>query len=407
MTFPAFIASRHIFARKAHSAVNIIAIIAMAGVAISTAALVVVLSVFNGIEAIVGNLYSSLDTDLAITAAKGKGFCYDDSLQRIVEQNPNLAAIGKSLREDALFEYQKQQQIGQLVGVDFNYLKATGLPDHTVDGEFALYLGSMPIANIGAGVAYYLRLSLAHLAPITIYLPDRTASNWLNPATALRQKTMTLGAILSVNADFDEVSVVVPIETAQEMLALPSDYVSKLSIKLKNGCNPRAEQEKLQSLLGTDLKVLSKEQQNPALYRTMKSERLIIIIILGLILFIATFNVVGSLSMLIIDKRDDINTLASLGASAEQIRGIFIREGAIISIGGALVGIAVGLLLCWAQSQFGLISLGGGAGFVVDAYPVKVLPLDLLFVLLLAAALGLLASWFPARLIKPIGENTH
>lgn len=407
MSFSAIIASRHIFARKAHSAVNIIALIAMAGVAICTAALVAVLSVFNGIEAIVGSLYSSLDTDLAITAAKGTGFRYNDSLQRIVEQSPNLATIGKSIREDALFGYQEQQQIGQLVGVDYNYLKATGLPEHSVDGNFALYLGSMPIANIGAGVAYYLRLSLAQLAPISIYLPNRTASNWLNPTAAFRQKTMTLGAVLSVNADFDEVSVVVPIETAQEMLDLPSDYVSRLSIELKEGCNPRSEQKKLQNTLGPNFKVLNQQQQNQALYRTMKSERFIIIVILGLILFIATFNVVGSLSMLIIDKRNDINTLASLGANARQIRGIFIREGAIISLGGALVGIALGLLLCWAQAQFGLISLGGGAGFVVDAYPVKVLPLDLLFVLLLAAALGLLASWFPARLIKPLEGSSH
>lgn len=405
MTFQAFIASRHLFARKAHSAVNIIAIIAMAGVAIGTAALVVVLSVFNGIESIVGSLYSSLDTDLAITASHGKGFRYGDSLQRIVSKNPNLATIGRSLREDALFAYQNQQQIGCLIGVDDNYLKATNLPKHAIDGDFNLRLGSMPIANVGAGVAYYLRLAPAHLSPITIYLPNRTASNWLNPTSAFKQKNMTLGAILSVNADFDEVSVVVPIETAQEMLAVPSDYVSALSITLKENANPRDVQRKLQTDLGHAFKVLSRQQQNPALYRTMKSERFIIIIILSLILFIASFNVVGSLSMLIIDKRNDINTLSSLGATPKQIRGIFIREGAIIAIGGAFLGIAIGLLLCWAQHKFGLISLGGGAGFVVEAYPVKVLPSDLLFVLLLAATLGLIASWFPAKLIKPLASS--
>lgn len=406
MSFAAFIASRHIFARKSHSAVNIIAIIAMAGITVSTAALVVVLSVFNGIESIVGSLYSSLDTDLAITAAKGKGFLYNDSMQRIVAQNPNLATIGKSLREDALFAYHDQQQIGQIVGVDYYYLKATGLPSHTIDGEFKLHIGTMPIANIGAGIAYYLRLSLAQLAPITIYLPNRAASNWLNPATAFNQKTMTLGAILSVNAEFDEVSVVVPIETAQEMLALPADIVSALSITLKEGANPSSVQSALQTALGPDFKVLNRQQQNQALYRTMKSERFIITLFLSLILFIATFNVVGSLSMLIIDKRNDIDTLASLGANDRQIRSIFFREGAIISLCGAIVGIALGLLLCWAQSEFGLISLGGGAGFVVDAYPVKVKPLDLLFVLLLATALGLLASWAPARLIKPLGATS-
>ena len=154
MRFSSFIAKRHIFARKSHSSVNIIAIIAMCGVAISTAALVVVLSVFNGIESIVGSMYSSLDTDLAITATKGKGFRYSDSIRQIIEQNPNIAIVGRSLREDALFGYQKQQQIGVLIGVDRNYLKATNLPHFTADGQFDLYLGSMPIANIGAGIAY-------------------------------------------------------------------------------------------------------------------------------------------------------------------------------------------------------------------------------------------------------------
>lgn len=402
MRFSSFIAKRHIFARKSHSAVNIIAIIAMCGVAISTAALVVVLSVFNGIESIVGSMYSSLDTDLAITATKGKGFRYSDSIRQIIEQNPNIAIVGCSLREDALFGYQKQQQIGVLIGVDRNYLKATNLPHFTADGQFDLYLGSMPIANIGAGIAYYLRLSLAHYDPITIYLPNRTASNWLNPATAFKQKTMTLGAIISVNADFDEASVVVPIETVQEMLSLPPDYVSSLSLQLKEGCSPRAAQQNLQDALKQDYTVVNRQQQNKDLYRTMKSERFIIIVILSLILFIATFNVVGSLSMLIIDKRQDIATLASLGAQSAQIRSIFVWEGAIISLGGALVGVALGLLLCWAQTTFGLIALGGGAGFVVDAYPVEVRWPDVLFVVLLAGTLGLIASWFPARLIRPL-----
>lgn len=403
MGFASFIAYRHIFARKSHSAINIISSIAMGGVAISTAALVVVLSVFNGIESLVGGMYSSLDTDLAIIAAEGKGFRYGDSLRSIVEGHPRVVTVGRSLREDALFGYQEQQQIGMLVGVDHGYLRATQLPSHTADGKFDLYLGTMPIANVGAGMAYYLRLSLAHLAPITIYLPDRMASNWLNPATAFKQKTMTLGAVLSVNADFDEVSVVVPIEVAQEMLALPSDYVSALSLQLAEGSSPRAVQRELQEELGSRFRVQSRQQQNEALYRTMKSERFIIIIILGLILFIATFNVVGSLSMLMIDKKADIATLSHMGARAGQIRSIFVLEGLIISLGGAFIGIALGLALCWAHATFGLISLGEGAGFVVDMYPVEVRWPDLVFVFALAGSLGLLASWIPVRLLRPTG----
>jgi len=407
MGFSSFIAIRHVFAHKSHSAVNIISIIAMGGVMISTASLIVVLSVFNGIESIIRPMYSSLDTDLAITPTKGKWFYYSDSLRNTIEQNPYIETVGCVLQEDALFGYRDQQQIGLLTGVDNNYLSITKLPNFTKDGQFKLHLGTMPIANVGAGIAYYLRISIDMPTPITLYLPNRTASDWLNPTTAFRQKNVSLGAILSVNADFDEASVVIPIETAHEMLNLPHGFVSKLVLQLKKNASSHKAQHYLQDAIGHNFTVLNRQQQNEALYRTMKSERFIIIVILSLILFIATFNIVGSLSMLIIDKRDDIDTLASLGAQTSQIRNIFLLEGSIISFGGASLGILLGLVLCWAQSSFGLIALGKGSGFVVATYPVEIHQLDILFVLLLAGCLGILASWIPARLIKPLGRNEN
>ncbi len=394
-----YVALRHLLARKSHSAINSIARIALGGVAISTMALVVVLSVFNGIASLVGAMYSALDTDLQIVPKQGKGFMYSDSLAQLLTSCPNIENVGQFIEEDALFTYLKRQHIGRLLGVDDNYVAMTRLQHFVQEGQFELHLGSVPQAQISTGIAYYLRIALTQYDPIEVYLPNRTASNWLNPTTAFVQKKLPVASVLSVNAEFDDRTVVVPIEVMRALLNYQQPYVSALSVQLTDPNRLDDALSYLSEHLPPNLQLNTRLQQNENLYRTLKSERLIVFLILLLILLIATFNIIGSLSMLMIDKRLDIDIFTYLGLPRHRLRRVFHLEGMIISTAGALLGVAVGLLLCWVQIRFGLITFGNYGSFVVNAYPVEVRASDILLVLGFNLALAALAAWLPAHFL--------
>ncbi|PIE84503.1 MAG: hypothetical protein CSA07_01975 [Bacteroidia bacterium] len=385
-------------AKKRRSAVNVTAWIAMLGVAISTMALIVVLSVFNGIEGLVGGLYSTLETDLRVVPATGK------TLQLTAEDSVFLRSLdtsvrlGRLLEENAMFGYHDRQHIGRAMGMDQAYADMVRLGERSVDGDFMLHRGSQPIATLSAGVAYYLGASLVLYDPITVYLPNRLASNWMNPQTAFKRKVMAFTSVLSLNAEFDAQTVVLPIGVLQELLAYNSATVSALALKAPADYLPRLR-EALASHFGARVRILSRLQQNESLYRTMRSERLIVILILSLILLIATFNIVGSLSMLILDKRADMGTLLALGVTPRGIREVFIWEGTLISALGGAAGLALGLAICLLQQEFGLVRLQGGGEFLVEAYPVVVEPLDVLSIYALVLALGMGASLITTRVL--------
>lgn len=398
MYFPLFVAVRHLLARKSRSAVGTISLIAMIGIAISSMALVVVLSVFNGMESLIGSLYSSLETDLRIVPREGKVFSYDSTVRAYLEELPAGSAWGQLLEENALLGYHDRQHIGILVGVDTAYARITRLDEHCVEGEFMLYRGSQPMVTPAVGTAYYLGAYLAHFDPLTVYVPNRLAANWMNPNTAFKRRVLSFEGILSVNADFDSHSLVLPIAVARELLDYDPTCVSAIVVELPQGVGRgvlKESREQLERSLGEAFQVQLREEQNASLYRTMRSERLIIALILSLILLIATFNVVGSLSMLIIDKQRDSQTLLFLGASRGVVRRIFLAEGCLISLVGGVVGIILGLALCWLQERFGLVGFQGAGHFIAEAYPVQVRGRDVLYVFGLVCALGFSAAWIP------------
>lgn len=397
MRFVFFIALRYLFSKKSRTAINVISVIAMVGIGVSAMALVVVLSVFNGITSLVGSMYSSLDTDFRLVPLHGKVFaCSTEDLAWLRAQ-PEVAQIGRTLEENALFGYQEKQHLGRLLGVDAEYEQMVSLASHCHEGQFLLQRGSQPLLVPALGMTYVLGAYLAQYEGITVYMPNRTAKNWLDPTTAFRKKVMGWEGIISINGDFDEQTVLAPLHFVQSLLVYDSTQVSTVAINVREGANLSKTKAKIAEHFVERCEVEGRDAQNASLYRTMKSERLIIIIILSLILIIAMFNVVGSLSMLVIEKRSDTYTMACMGANAAQLRNIFVCEGVLLSVVGGALGILLGLLISLLQQHFGLVSLGGATTFTVDAYPVDVRALDLLFVFLLVLVLGYLASWFTLR----------
>jgi len=387
-----FVAQRYLFAKKSRAAIHVISLIAMVGIGVSTMALVVVLSVFNGIASLVGGMYSALDTDLRLVPREGKVFSYGASDHSWLMAQPEIAHIGRTLEENALFGYQDKQHLGRLLGVDAAYAAMVNLASHTYEGEFLLMRGSQPILAPTVGMTYMLGAYLAQYEPISVYIPNRTAKNWLDPSTAFRKKVVAWESIVSVNGEFDANTVLAPLALVQNLLQYDSTMVSSLELSLREGVQVDAVQERVAQHFGDRCEVQGRELQNASLYRTMRSERLIIVIILSLILLIAAFNVMSSLAMLVIDKRTDLYTLACLGATSSALRRIFWTEGVLIALLGGGVGLILGVVLTLLQQHFGFISLGETTSFVVNAYPVELRWGDLLFVSLLVFGLGFLAS---------------
>lgn len=363
------------------------------GIAVSCFAVVVVLSVFNGITSLVNSLYTSLDTDVAIRSLHGAGFAYGDSLRSVVQETlPAGSRVGLSLSETALFDYGDRQQVGTLLGVDTAFCSLSDLGGHAVYGEFKLYRGRQPLANLTTGMAYYLGASPEHYQPVRIYLPNRTAAHWLDASNAFGQRNMALGAIISVNGDFDEHHVIVPIEVVQDLLLRDAAWVGTLHVDLPDGVDADDVIADLGVRLAGEYEVLSRWAQNASLYMTVQSERLAILLILGLILVVACFSLVGCLSMLTASKHDQMVVLSSLGMGPGALRRVFILQGLELSVLGSVLGVAVGLLVCWLQWEFGIVRFEGSGSFIVDAYPVEVHASDVVWVLVSGFLAGGVAS---------------
>jgi lipoprotein-releasing system permease protein len=398
MNFPFYIARRYLFAKKSHNIINIISIISVVGMATGVTALVVVLSVFNGFDTLIRNMFSVFDSDLKIELVEGKTF--SDTLPEItaVRNHPSVAVFTEILEENAIFKYRNKQHIGKLKGVSLNYTEQTRIDSMITDGEFLLWRGSQPLAIMGQGVAYYLNANLAHFDPLEIYMPRRGRLPSLTTATAFTSKAIMPSGVFAIEQEFDTQYIITPIEFVRGLLNYQTEITS-VELKLIDKANLSRTQQDIQNLLGANYKVLNRFQQNESLYRTMKSEKLAIGLILSFILFIASFNIIGSLSMLIIDKRKDVETLRSLGADNNLIQKIFMAEGLLITIAGTVLGGALGLLICWLQINFKLVKLHGTGGFIIDAYPVDIQFYDIAFILALVIAIGFFAARFPVRII--------
>lgn len=400
LSFSLKIARRYLFSKKSHNAINIISSISALGVAIGTMALVVVLSVFNGFEGLVSSMFSSFDPELRITLSHGKSF---DTQQTEIQKLKNLKLIAiftEVVEENALLRYKDKQMPSTVKGVSTNFAQLTNIKKLIYDGKFELYDGAFERIVPGVGVATILGLNAHFIDPIYIYAPKRNSKiNLLRPETSFNQTSCFVSGIFSTQqAQYDDKFVLVSLQHARELFDYDSTTVTAIELKLNSTVNISESQQEIRKLLGEKYQVKNRYEQQEGFYKIMKIEKWITFLILSFILLIASFNIIGSLSMLIIDKKNDIATLESLGASKKLIRRIFLFEGWMISASGALIGIILGTLLSLIQEFFGILKLGNG--YVVDAYPISTDFTDISLIFITVLVLGFLAAFYPSKYLK-------
>ena len=400
MNLPAQIARRYLFSRRL-SLVNVISFIAVLGVAGMSAALVVILSVFNGFDSIISSMVNQFDPDLKIAPARGKTFKIDENLRCKLANIEGVGAVSYTVEETALFQYDNYQYIATIKGVDHNYAHVCDIPSNVIIGEYLLQdTSGVPFAIVGADIAANLWVQPNGLTPLKIYAPRRTAKVSPSPAEAFTSGLLMPSGIFHIHQDFDAKYVIAPLPFTKELLEFDDDEYSAIEIRINS--DPDATAARIKQLFGGDqFTVKNRVQQQDTLYKIMQSEKLSIIVMLTFIIIIASFNIVGALAMLIIDKKGDIATLSHLGANSGFIRKIFVRTGQLITLTGVVSGIALGLLVCWLQLNFHLLTFPEGS-YIIDAYPVEVRFWDVIATAAIVTAIGFLAALVPTR---KIGEE--
>ncbi len=401
MNFPFYIARRYLFSKKSTHAINVISGISMVGVAVATMALVVTLSVFNGFHDLVASFFTQMDPQLKVVPVKGKTALAADPILTKIRQLPEVEVATECLEEQALAVYHDRQMMVKVKGVDDNFAQLTHIREILEgDGEFELHAADMNYGIPGLGVAYQLGLGYTYEQPLKIFAPRREGQlNMANPTEGfVVDELFSPGVVFCMKqGKYDKNYILTSIAFTRHLFDLEG-RLSSLELRLKPGSNFDRVKAQMQELAADQFKVLDRYEQQDDTFRIMKVEKLIAYVFLTFILIIACFNIIGSLSMLIIDKKDDVVTLRNLGATERQITRIFLFEGRLISAVGAVLGIIIGLLLCWMQQQYGFVRLGSSEGsFVVDAYPVSVHPWDVVLIFLTVLAVGFLSVWYPVR----------
>ncbi len=401
MNFPFYIARRYLVAKKSHNVINLISGISVTGVMVGTMALVVILSAFNGFDTLVHSLFNSFDPDLKVTPVRGKTFADTLPSLRRVRQLEGVQYVSGVIEEMALLQYGERQFIATVKGVEDDYTKISGIDTMIVDGRFVLHMKGSPMAVVGQGIATNLGVGLHFITPIKVYVPRRGGRVSLNPERAFNKSYIFPSGIFAIQQDFDLKYMIVPITFARRLFGYTHE-LSALEIKLRPGADAARVKEEVARVMGPAFVVKDRYEQQALLYRIMKTEKWAIFLILTFILVIASFNVIGSLSMLIIEKREDIGTLRALGASPGMLRRIFLLEGWLITAAGAFAGVVLGLLVCWVQLRFGIVKIPGSGSFVIDTYPVVVKAADVAVVFLTVLTIGYLAAWYPVRtMVRP------
>lgn len=396
------IAKRYLFSKKSHNAINIISGISAGGVTVGTMALVCVLSAFNGFGTIFEGLFSSFDPDLKISLVEGKSFSTTDSTIQAVKNMPEVAYFTEVLQENAMLRYREKQAPGTIKGVSEDFQQMTKIDSVIIDGNFLLKDKAFNYGVAGLGLAASMGFAPYFNDPLYIYAPRRTERvNLSNPENSFTLDHVFISSVFSVQqVDYDSKIVLIPIDLARELFQYPTDAATSIELKIDEEVDKSLIQKNIKSTLGDGFKVQNRHEQQEDYFRIMKIEKWITYLILSFILLIAIFNIIGSLSMLIIDKKDDIKILRNMGAPLALVRRIFLYEGWLISILGALLGIAIGTSLCLLQQHFGFISLPGGNEYIVNAYPVKIEVLDLILVFTTVSVMGFFAAYYPVRQIK-------
>ena len=406
MKLSLYIAKRYLFAKKSRNAINVISAVSVAGVAVGTMALIVVLSVFNGLEKLVTSIFNTFDPDLKITAVEGKTFVPDSSKLMLLENIDGVSCYSLTIEENALLKYGEKQVIATIKGVDGNYAKVSNIDSSLWEGEFILRSEKgRPLAIPGVGIANYLGIRVNFVNPLFIWVPKRSAGTTLNPEEAFNHEYIFPSGIFQVEQTYDSKYVFLPIDFARELIE-NDNGVSSVEVKFSFKADARTVQKKVIKTFGKEFLVQNRFEQQEIFYKVMHSERLAIFFILTLILIIASFNIVGSLTMLIIEKERDVEILKSLGADNNLIRKIFIFEGWLISIIGAFAGLILGFIMCWLQQTYGFVKLKSDT-LIMDSYPVVMKFIDFIIVPATVLMIGFWAAWYPVRFLtkKYLNKN--
>ncbi len=398
MNLPFFIAKRYLFSKKSRNIINVISWISLAGVSIGTMALIIVLSIFNGIDGLIKSMFSSFDPDLKITLNEGKTFSPDIPAMHNLQKDPSVAVWCEVVEENALLGYRDRQTPATLKGVSDNFQVLSGIDSMVVDGKFRLEEDNRPLCIVGSELAYRLSVGLNFINPLHIYVPRRTRSAIINPLNAFNHKMLFPSGIFAVQQEYDSKYLIIPIDFCRELLGL-EDEVSAIEIRIVEGYSIDKAKLDMQKLLGPEFQVKDRYEQHAYFYKVMASEKWAIFLILGFILVIASFNTVSSLTLLLLEKKKDMHILQSMGAQPKRIRQIFLTEGLMMTGIGIISGLVLGSLLCWLQITFGIIRFPSSGSYVTDIYPVNMEALDFALVGLMVVIIGIVASIIPVRIL--------
>ncbi len=404
LKFPVWVAKRYLFSKKSHNTINVISGISAAGVAVGTLALVCVMSVFNGFETLIESMFSAFDPDLRVSLVEGKTFDVSSPEFQQIRKMKSIVNFTEVIEENALLRFRDKQMPATIKGVSNDFRAMTRIDSIMFDGEFVLTDSLINKAVAGVGVATELGMNSTLFDPLVIYAPKRTERiNILRPENSFNSTDAYVSGIFIVNqAEYDNKYVFLSVETARGLFGYDKNKVSKIELKINPSENQLKVQNEIKNILGKKFKVQNRYEQQESFFKIMKIEKWITYLILCFILLIAVFNIIGSLSMLIIDKKDDILTLRNLGADNVLIKRIFVFEGWLISAVGAVAGIILGTAICLLQEHLGLLKMG--EGYVVDAYPVATHFFDILLVLATVLIMGLFASLYPVKYINSLKE---
>jgi len=408
LKFAFIIARRYLFSKKSHNAINVISGISSTGVAIGTMALVIVLSIFNGFEALFADLFSAFDPELKITLNTGKQFSVDSEEFTNVRNLASVAVFTEVVEENALLKFKDKQMPAFIKGVsEEEFKQMTKIDSIMFDGEFVLYDGAFERAVAGSGIAATLGFGAFSIDPLYIYAPKRTSKiNLIRPDQSFNQSATFLSGIFSVQQhEYDNQYVLVSLNLARELFEYDDADVTAIELKLNNYSNLKKVKKEIQNLLGDSFSVKDRYEQQESYFKILTIEKWITFLILCFILLIASFNIIGSLSMLIIDKSDDIITLRNLGADRKMIKQIFLLEGWMISLVGALIGVVLGSIFSVLQETIGIIKLG--SGFIIENYPSITQFSDIVLVFITVTVIGFFAAMYPVRFINPDKQITE
>lgn len=403
MNLALYIARRYLFSKKSHNAINVISAIAVCGVALATLALVCTLSVFNGFHDLISSFFTHFDPQLKVEAVRGKTFVQDSAMMASIQQIEGVEVVSMTLEDNAMAKYQEQQAMVTIKGVDDNFQALTGVEEILYGNpELKLYDEVADYGIPGIQLMYILGMGMQPFDPIEVYAPRTgTRVNMTNPMANFRRLPLySPGTVLNINdARYASTYIVASLDYAQRLFDCPGE-ISAIELRLTPGASTGRVKRAVQQLVGDGFTVHDRYEQQEATFKVVKIEKFVSYLFLCFILMVACFNIISSVSMLILDKRDNVYTLRSMGATQNMAERIFIYEGNLIAFFGAITGLVLGVVLCLLQQEFGIIGLGGDGQFVVDAYPVRVKLLDILLVFVSVILVNAVSVWLPIKLLN-------